>query len=326
MHSPLKTRLEALWMVPLGLASFVFFRAARALLARLIERQTFRQRSYKPGWRAMSGAMMKVKWYLPWIMTRAPRWNPHALIANAGPFGASGRLRVRLADAAGSAGDWTVVLYTHPHYKTLNVLAPTPGAQQEWAEIDVEPGQYTLSLRYYHLGTAPTAPAIEIDGQPFCPSQPMDRNTNDFYRTLAQRGNLFYRALQYYVAVLLRFEHAVKPALLRRELLPVGNPNTHFVYGDHRAGQRVRVELDPAVFANCHAYLTIYDRASFPQAWHDLDSPVFHSGPCARPGYYLLRLCVKPGHSLPSLPAGAHAQAEYLLQSCAGAAETRVMQ
>ncbi|NRR30257.1 hypothetical protein HSX11_08655 [Oxalobacteraceae bacterium] len=326
MQSTLKTRLEALWMVPLGLASFVIFRTARAILARLIERQTFRQHSYKPGWRPMSGAMLQVKWYLPWIMTRAPRWNPHALIANAGPFTANQRVRVRLADADASAGDWTIVLYTHPHYKTLNVLAPTPGAHGEWIDIKVEPGQYTLSLRYYHLGAAPSAPAIEIDGKAFCPSQALDRHTNDFYRTLAQRSNLFYRALQYYVAALLRFERSVKPQLLRRELLPVGNPNTHFVYGYHRAGQRIRVDLDPAVFAHCHSYLTIYDRASFPLAWHDLDSPSFHSAVAVRPGYYLLRLCVKPGHSLPSLPAGARAQAEYVLQSCAEEAENRVMQ
>lgn len=312
----LKTRLEALWMVPLGLGSFLLFRAARAVLAKLIERQSFRQRSYQPGWRPISAATLQMKWYLPWIMTRAPRWNPHALIANAGPFEAKGKLRVRLRDADQGALDWTVVLYSHPHYRTLQVLAPAAdGLGPEWQELDVAPGRYTLSLRYYHLQPAPLAPAIEVDGAPFCPSQPLAPDTNAFYRTLAGRSTLFYRALQYYVFVLLRFRHAVSPALLRREFLPVGNPNTQFVYGHHRAGQRIRIALDDALFARCYAYLTIYEGGSFPLAFHDLASARLVSAVAPRAGYYLLRLCARPGQALDGDVEGVSAIAEYPLQS-----------
>jgi hypothetical protein len=164
----------------------------------------------------------------------------------------------------------------------------------------VQPGEFTLSLRYYQLlGPKPAAPAIEIDGVPYCGAHALSASDNDFYRTLAQdHNNRFYRAIQYYIVVLLRFERWLSAEFVKRELLPVGNPATRFAYGAHRAGQRIRVHLAPEVFERAHVYLTVYERGSFPVAWFDLNAPHLVTGVQASAGFHVLRVCAKPGHRL----------------------------
>lgn len=297
----LRLLVEGLWMLPLGLLSFMAFRLVRRVLGRLIERQTFRQPAFKPGWRPFSARTLKLKWYLPFLMTRAPRWNPHALIANAGPFAARRSVRVRVADADAAARDWTIVLYSHPHYRTLQSQSPAPEATRtEWVELPVEPGEFTLSLRYYLLrGAQPAAPAIEIDGAPYCDAQALSPSDNDFYRSLAREHNTrFYRAIQYHVYVLLRFQRWFSPEFVKRELLPVGNPVTRFAYGMHRPGQRIRVQLSGEVFEHAQAYLTVYECGSFPVEWIDLASPHALTAVQERAGFHVLRVCAKPGHVL----------------------------
>jgi hypothetical protein len=297
----LRRHVEGLWMLPLGLLSFLAFRVVRAVLARLIERQTFKQPAFKPGWRPFSARTLKLKWYLPFLMTRAPRWNPHALIANAGPFAARRSIRVRVGDADAAARDWTVVLYAHPSYRTLQSHSPAPEeARSEWIELPVQPGEFTLSLRYYLLRSAtPAAPAIEIDGVPYCAAQPLSPADNDFYRTLAREHNTrLYRAIQYYVYVLLRFQRWFGAGFVKREVLPVGNPATHFAYGMHRAGERVRVQMSPQLFERSHAYLTVYECGSFPVEWIDLAAPHAVTSVQARAGFHVLRVCAKSGQRL----------------------------
>ena len=293
-------------MIPLAVLSFLAFRVTRVIVARLVQRQTFSQATYRPGWRPFSAATLKLKWYLPFLMARAPRWNPHALIVNAGPFPAQHSIRVRIADAYACAGDWTLVLYSHPSYRTLQSASPVPDSERtEWIELPVEPGEFTLSLRYYLLHDAPAAPAIELDGTSYCGTQALQSNVNDFYRTLAaQHNNLFYRAIHYYVYALLRFERWVPPEFLKRELLPVGNPATQFAYGFHRPGQRIRVQIAPELFDRCHTYLTVYEAGSFPVAWYDLTSGSLLTDAQQHAGFYLLRLCARPGETL----GGAAAQ------------------
>jgi hypothetical protein len=301
MRRILNNRLLALWMVPFALLSFVLFRMARFALAKLMER-TFRGATYNPGWRPISARAFQLKWYLPWMTTRGPRWNPHALIANAGPFRVKKKIRIRVADAYASAQDWTGILYAHPHYKTVGVVGPAAeGKHTEWVEIDVEPGMYTFSLRYYRLQPSILAPAIEIDGAPFCDAQALRADTNDFYKTIAANSNAFYRAMQFYIYALLRFEGWVSPAFLRREFLPVGNPNTQFLYGYFQPGQQIHVEISPNIFARSYTYLTVYERGSFPVKWWDFDLPKLTTDVQPRAGFYLVRLCAKPGETLPPI-------------------------
>jgi hypothetical protein len=80
------------------------------------------------------------------------------------------------------------------------------------------------------------------------------------------------------------------PSFVRREYLPVGNPETAFRYGYLGRGQCVEITSSHGILEGYCLYLTIYNRSSFPVLWSEVRSLPYRSRPAEATCSYLLRL------------------------------------
>jgi hypothetical protein len=270
----MRKHVALLWEAPLALASFLLLRATRRLLEWRVSRREARHPRDCARWDVFSAERLRRPLELPVLMVQAPRWNPHAIIATAGPFAASGSFRVRRAPLAESAGLWILLCYRKPGYRRVALVTSLDsGPSAEWIDVAVDPGRYILVLRYYRYAAEVTLPEVEVDGVPLIPKLSVPASVNAFYDDLARRGGLFYRLLHYYVHVLLRYRHLLHESFVKREYLPAGNPSTEFHYGLMPPRGRLRVEAPAEVLATHEVLVTFYSSASFPVAWSRATEP-----------------------------------------------------
>jgi hypothetical protein len=134
-----------------------------------------------------------------------------------------------------------------------------------------------------------TLPSLSIDGKPTVESIQISSRINDFYGDLKNRQSFFYRALHYYMRVLL-LTRWWPPAFVAKQFLSVGNPDTQFLYGTIDRHEALEVSLDPTLLRSHDAYFTIYNRASFPVDWGRITEPRFKSRTSPETGFYLIRI------------------------------------
>ena len=237
-------------------------------------------------WRVISGESLRRPLFLPIVMTTGPRWNPHAIIAGAGPFTVREKLRIGARTADASAKAWTVVVNAFPSFRTVGSLGSLTGGNDE---IRLPPGRYTLVVRYYEWTGEPSLPAVEVDGTRLIESSPLSRDSNEFFRSLSGRTSLYYLGLHYYISVLLRHEQWFPAGFVRSQYLPVGNPESHFFYGPLNPGERLNVERVLPLLSSHRVYLTIYNRASFPIFWCAINVSVRQFDPVEGGAHYLIR-------------------------------------
>lgn len=290
----------AAWEICTGTASFLFFRATRALL----------------GWRDVGQPISTSGWIryeeqvatpfgLARLMTTAPRWNPHIVAGFTSPFTAKRSITLRVADARASAECWTLFAYRFPELTVLETLTHVSTVHQSHVIKVPQPGMYQVGVRYYRARGTVALPEIVVDDERRTPTRLIERaeETSDlFYRDLQKRtgGRWFYGPLQHYVYPMLRFREWLPPDFVEREFLPVGNPSSKFAYGIVDPGERVIVELDKNILDTHEVNLTFYDRRSFPVSWHrirpeslepGLDSRAYHRTKAASAqGFYLVRV------------------------------------
>jgi hypothetical protein len=267
-------RLAVFWEMPLALASFLFYKAVRAVMRRLLRIQEARSNQENRGWQFLSRDFLARPGILPLVMARGPRWNTHAVIGML----ASGMVQKAIeidADAANrSAGSWTIVVATHPGQKTVtSVGSLSPSFPAAKARLELPSGKYWLSLRYYHWRRDGVLPAVKVDGRDVAKPVPIPSDANDFYRDLRSRSNFYYGALHYYVFVLLRYRRWFPASFVEREFLPVGNPDTEFYFEALRRGDRLELRVAPEALADWDVFVTSYDRASFPTESEQVTAP-----------------------------------------------------
>src|SRR5262249_50846773 len=107
---------------------------------------------------------------------------------------------------------------------------------------------------------------------------------------LRNKDGIFYACLHYYVLEMLRLRQYLPASFLRREYLPVGNPETAFYYGDLRRGQCIEINSSRGIPEGHRLYLTVYNRSSFPVCWSEVRSLPYRSLPVEASGSYLWRL------------------------------------
>jgi hypothetical protein len=282
---------RAVYELPLGFVSFVFYRLVRFSLRVLVRLATRARKEGFASWRVLDGAGLDKPLALPVTMTTGPRWNPHAFIASAGPFQVEKAVSVELAPMHNSARLWAVNLHRLRDNRNVARVGSLDGPFDEPCyAFALEPGTYVLGLRYYDWKGEVSLPAVFADGRAVVDGQPVVGQPNDFYADLSRRAGMFYLCLHYYAYVLLRYRRRFSEEFVARELLPVGNPETRFYYGVLAAGDRIQVTVDRDVL-NSHAlYLTTYNRRSFPEFWCEVGEPEFVSAASRVPGYYLIRL------------------------------------
>ncbi len=283
-----------LWELPLACLSFLFFKATRFFMRRVLVRLFLWSRSRRkipPAWSVSSAGPLATSIGLPWVMVTGPRWNPHAITAICGPFRVERSLAVEVRTAFASVSAWTVVLNTFPSHRTLRSTGTTdaPG-DGDWESWKLEPGRYVLALRYYNWQDDVVLPAVHVDGNPAAAALRVPGDNNAFYSDLGKRRNLFYRALHFYVFTMLELRGLLPASFVRREFLPIGNPDSQFRFGTVHPRDRLGIRIDERGLEACDLYLCVYDRASFPVHFQQLTELRTDLAAVREKGFFLVRI------------------------------------
>lgn len=271
--------------------SFWFYKGMKFLIGNLYTLYLIKDREKASRWRILSEENLRSPLSVPVLMTKGPRWNTHAIIGTLGPFAVRESIAVHLPTLQNSARSWILVIYSFPGYETItNLDSNQIDSVEEWIEIPLETGQYSIGLRYYDRTHSIVFPEVKIDGLPLAPAVTVPEKINDFYRDLIQRKNGFYLALHYYIYTILKYREFLGEDFVRREYLPVGAPDTEFIYDRLDRGQVLELEIEPSILENYYVFLTLYDRSSFPVAFGQVTEGESCSERMENNGYYLIRL------------------------------------
>ncbi len=287
--------------IPAACASLMFFHAVKWLLNRL--RQARERNQEAVAWSTLSEVLGRPL-ALPYIMVTGPRWNPHALISRVGPFQVEHSLRMRTDTAHASAQMWTLVIYrASDTHAVASIDSNRITRDHEWHVQSIPPGRYTGILRYYDWVPDPQLPALEIDSSGRIPERRVPSTENDYLGLVRDKNGIFYACLHYYILELLRLRQYLPESFVRRQYLPVGNPETSFCYGYLPRGQCLAITSHLGIPEGHRLYLTIYNRSSFPVQWGEVQSLPHYTPPAEAIGSYLLRLhAMRPQPALPLWP------------------------
>jgi hypothetical protein len=283
--------------IPLAILSFCFYRVMKFLIGNLYTLSFLNDSDKASRWRVLCGEKLRSPLSVPVLMTKGPRWNTHAIIGTLGPFTVKEAIEVSLQTLRNSAKSWILVIYRFPSYETMtNLDSNQIDSSEEWISIPLETGRYTIGLRYYDRTPPIIFPTVRIDHQSFAESLSVPENTNEFYPDLIKRKNWFYLALHYYIFTLLKYRQFLPETFVRGEYLPVGAPDTEFVYDRIEKGRSLHLEIESSILENFYVFLTLYDRSSFPIDWCQIKGLKYTSQVMKNNSYYLLRL--RPRHGI----------------------------
>ena len=280
--------------IPLAIASFLFFKLVKLVMCGFVALINRLRRGKSKSWRVVSAEMIGKSLALPVFMTKAPRWNPHAMIGMAGPLEVKSTLAVNTEQARESAAIWGFSVQPSGGGKEERISSHD-GGDAQWKTLQLPAGYYMLVMRYYGTGKQVSLPAIQVDGHDFIETTSIDPDINHFYTELRQRRTWFYGWLNYYVYTLLRFSDWLSKAFVRDEFLPAGDPGMMYEYGAVAQGTALRITAQAELLSHYAIYFTRYDRASFPDYSQEIRSMDNMIGPAEENGYFLIRAVLKPG-------------------------------
>ena len=284
--------IELCWEIPLAFLSLIFFKSVRLSIRSLVNIATNSNKKKVYKWLVFSEELLKKPLILPSLLTTGPRWNPHAIAAGAGPFTVKESLAIEISSCVASAQSWSIGIYKFPEAKAVKYIASHgSNFQEQWHELTLEPGKYTLGLRYYNWYDEVSLPAINVDDNPIINTESVNGgNVNNYFQNLTERDNLFYRCLNYYIFTLLICHKWLPKELVRKEYLPVGDPNNEFIYGFIYKNYSLSLTLNSLLFANYDVYLTMYNRSSLPITFCQIDVEKYTTPVIETDAFYLLRL------------------------------------
>ncbi|AUC59717.1 hypothetical protein AA637_00540 [Cyanobacterium sp. HL-69] len=241
-------------------------------------------------WRVIDNQLVSSAINMGVLMTKAPRWNTHAIIGTLGPFMVENDLSLEVASANNSAKSWFAIFYSFPNYDTIDTIASKVDNQEQWQSIKLKKGKYTIGLRYYNYGEKLTLPAVRIDGKEFTPTKKIPNDSNGFYKTIIQKKNWYFLAIHYYIYTVLKLKIYLPDSFVKYEFLPVGAIDTKFYYDALDKGEILTIEVDQNTLNKYDIYITIYDRTSLPIQWFQLKDLTEKTKPVTNKGYYLIRV------------------------------------
>lgn len=300
----------------LAILSFIFYKIIKFIIGILYTIFLFIKKDQASQWRVLSAQTLETFLSLPVLMTKGPRWNTHAIIGTLGPFKVNESISLNLNTIKKSAESWIAVIYSFPGYATItNLDSNQVESHEEWISISVKPGLYSIGLRYYHWTNSIEYPTVKVDGELLTKSATVSPDVNQFYKNLIEKKNSFYLALHYYIFTILKYRKWLPESFVRQEFLPVGAPDTEFVYGSLAKGQSLKVVSEAQIMNDYDIYFTRYDRSSFPLDWCQITENIYQTEPIENNGYYLFRLRQKPLKEIKN--ASIHSKLtneEYLIQ------------
>ncbi len=242
-------------------------------------------------WRVIDNDLVASNLNLGVLMTKAPRWNTHAIIGTLGPFYLENNLSIDIKSANESSKSWIAIFYDFPNYQTITTIESNQvNSAESWKSIQLPKGKYTIGLRYYNYNKQLTLPAITIDGKEFTRAKEISPESNKFYDDLINRKNFYFLALHYYIYTILSLRKHLQESFIQREFLPVGATDTKFFYDSLDVGEILNIEVDEFTLKQYDIYITLYDRCSLPVSWFKLSKNREKTKPLMNKGYYLIRI------------------------------------
>ncbi len=290
-------QLDILWEIPLAFLSFLFYKIMKWAIGNLFTLYLSLNKEKAYQWRVLSQDIIDSTLVLPVLMTKGPRWNTHAIIGTLGPFKVKESMTFDREIVDNSAKSWIMVIYSFPSYKTIANITSSNSSSEKWQSVQLEPGRYTIGLRYYNRAETINLPTIKVDEKQLVKSQTIPADINDFYKNLIERKNWFYLALHYYIYTILRLRKWLPESFVKKEYLPVGAPDTDFFYGNLGRGKSLQVELSESILTNYDTYLTLYDRSSLPVFSSEIQQQTQTTEPIENNGFYLIRVRQKSPRS-----------------------------
>jgi hypothetical protein len=223
---------------------------------------------------------------IPFLIVTAPRWNCHATIAITDSFQVNNKISLNTESAFQSSVAFSFVLY--PERGPAFSIASHLGSRGQVA-LTLEPGFYRIGARYYGSVEDPIFPEIFADEKVVLESVCLKGETSRYQKQLESirdRRHWPSAGLHYYVYHMLQWRF-LGEAFLKKEFVPVGNPDTDFEYGVLKAGQELTVERGEEPYPAC-VFVTIYNRHSFPVKWAEVTHSPHHET-CLQDGFYLIR-------------------------------------
>jgi hypothetical protein len=282
--------LRRLPEIPAALVSFALFRATRAAMNCVLSVLAHWRRRDVLQWQLLSAAALESPLRMLIYMTRAPRWNTHALIATLGPCTVRAAMSLHAAQAHRSADSWSLVVYRAPYTAVHATDSLATLASGDWFDIALPPGRYVAVMRYYGPRSRWRVPAVRIDGRDAVASSASGPTQVDLCDALTARSGGVFRLLHHYMFTALFFRAWLSPRWLAAEFLPVGDPGNEFRYDIVERGKPLELDLAPEMVERNDVYLTVYDRASLPRMSRRMHAGRYRSERMPFDGFYLLRL------------------------------------
>ncbi len=279
----------------LAFLSFLFYKIMKFIIGNLFIVYLAFNKKQASRWRILSEKMINSPLILPVLMTKGPRWNTHAIIGTLGIFKVEQEIAIDIETANKSAASWIAVVYDFPSYKTITSIESNKiDSSNKWHYLKLPTGRYSLGVRYYNRFDNIAFPAIKIDEQEFVDNTSVSSDTNNFYHDLIKNKNWFYVSLHYYIFTILKLRKYLPESFVKQEYLPVGAPDTTFIYNYLSTNQALQIDFTPETIDNYNIYFNLYDRSSLPLSWCQINTTKYELPAPESNGYYLLRIRPKP--------------------------------
>ncbi|MGI0482902.1 DUF6208 family protein [Geminocystis sp. CENA526] len=277
--------------IPLALLSFIFAKINKFFIGNLYTLYLIFNKKKSKQWRVIDNNLVSSSLNLGVLMTKAPRWNTHAIIGTLGPFSVDNELSIDLKSPNNSCKSWIAIFYDFPNYKTITSIESNQvNSQDETHSINLKKGKYTIGLRYYNYYDKLVLPEVKVDGEIITLAQEIPNDSNNYYESLINRKNFYFSAIHYYIYTIFKYRKYLPESFVKNEFLPVGATDTEFFYDYLDKGESLTIEVDEFTLKTYDIYITVYDRCSLPISFFQLSQLKQNTEKMTSQGYYLIRV------------------------------------
>lgn len=234
---------------------------------------------------------------IDYFLCLGPRFNTHLLLHHLYGIDRCSTVEVENVKLDGYA--WQVVAYGGDAFReTLGSTGPIQ-SRAEWLPLEVSLDEahplLNLSLRPYVWGrdTAPL-PHVRVDGNIITKRTHISHESTDFYLALRDHATARHTAMMWHVHTLLQLR-ALDEGWVRAMFLPVGNPNTQWLYGTLKASCSLRVRASVDTLRHHLILTTVYSRSSMPLRSSRVSFASQWSVPVAEDTFWTVRVVRKDG-------------------------------
>ena len=234
-----------------------------------------------------------------------PRWNTHTNnhMWYIGKWEPGSQLTVEIENVSQPGFSWQVVCYGN--HMTLASQAAAPGAPK-WLTMPVQiagrqPMQVIFMIRLYIFDACKQAllPLVKLNGEFLDGTAGTAAFTRDklaFNHELRAKQQLHHLAMQFHVLTMLRAQRWLPASMVHLVYLPVGNPETQWLYGLVLEGYALELRTEASLLADHLVFVSVYNRASIPtQASVTVEATALTLQRAQEDGFWAVRIVRKDG-------------------------------